>query len=351
MLKEEGVRTHSWSVIVCAIIAATACSEPLAPAPDSPRFIVNGSGRMPVYNHGLDRAVPQSPCMTDERHREFDFWVGDWTFTGGTSRIESILDGCVILEQFLYNIGTPGRSISAYDPDTDQWHQTWVASNPFSPLRMAGERNGQILTMGGVRASAIGTFVDDYTWTIVGPDEVVQSWVFDYGQFGSGSGSITYHRTTGLTEGILTPNPACRTGAGANNTVLDFMLGDWSVERSNGKPFGSATVHHESSGCLTTMHFSTAKGYEAIAYTYFDFIMFQFFRTYVDSEGERIELSGFIENGALVLEGIEPDPNGTLVNVRVVIRDETVDRITEQWEVSYDGGQTWSEDLFVAFVR
>jgi hypothetical protein len=52
-----------------------------------------------------------------------------------------------------------------------------------------------------------------------------------------------------------------------------------------------------------------------------------------------------------VLEGVEPDPTGTLVNVRVSIRDETADRITEHWEVSMDGGKTWDTDLFIAFVR
>ena len=348
------MRVYRLSVIASAVIAMSACNEegPIAPPVGEPSYSVNGAGRLSVYNFGTDRATPQSPCMKNERHREFDFWVGDWTFgAGNTSRIESILDGCAILEQYLYDLGTPGRSISAYDPDTDQWHQTWVASNPFSSLRMAGERTGQILTMGGVRPSPFGTFVDDYTWTIVSADEVIQSWVFDYGQFGSGSGSITYMRTSGLSEGTLVPNPLCRTGNGANNTVLDFMLGDWSVERSNGQAFGAATVEHESSGCLTTMHFTTRKGYEAIAYTYFDALEFQFFRTYIDSEGERLELRGFVLDGALVLEGVEPDPTGTPVNVRVSIRDETPDRITEHWEVSMDGGQTWNTDLFIAFVR
>jgi hypothetical protein len=52
-----------------------------------------------------------------------------------------------------------------------------------------------------------------------------------------------------------------------------------------------------------------------------------------------------------VLEGVEPNPTGAPVNVRVSIRDETPDRITEHWEVSMDGGQTWNTDLFIAFAR
>lgn len=348
------MRKFGPGLLACAAACVAACSEPVGPAADaSPAFVVNGAGRVPVYNYGVDRAVPQRPCIDDERHRQFDFWVGEWDIGGGnTSRIESILDGCVILEQYLVNLGIRGRSINTYDPDTDLWHQTWVASSPFGSIRMAGERAGNMLHMSGARPSVFGpTFLDEYEWTHVSADEVIQAWTFDYGQFGAGSGSLTYIRTSGLDEGTLVPNPACRTGPGANNTVLDFMHGEWSVERDNGLHLGRAVVVPQSSGCVTTMRFMTDKGYEAIAYTYFDAVEFQFFRTYIDSEGERIELRGFVENGALVLRGEEPGPAGAVSLVRVSIRDDSTDLITERWDVSGDGGQTWTPDLTVRFVR
>jgi hypothetical protein len=64
---------------------------------------------------------------------QFDFWLGEWNVIWGedgkgTNRIERILDGKIIQENF----STPdlhGMSISSYDPDRGLWCQTWVDSN------------------------------------------------------------------------------------------------------------------------------------------------------------------------------------------------------------------------------
>ena len=47
---------------------------------------------------------------------------------GGTNRIDKILDGKVIREQFDGRPDAPfrGMSLSVYDPNTESWRQTWV---------------------------------------------------------------------------------------------------------------------------------------------------------------------------------------------------------------------------------
>lgn len=71
------------------------------------------------------------PC-TGPEHRQFDFWVGDWNVHGpkgrlaGTNRIESILGGCVVQENWQGNGGLEGTSLNIYDPSDKKWHQTWV---------------------------------------------------------------------------------------------------------------------------------------------------------------------------------------------------------------------------------
>jgi hypothetical protein len=70
-------------------------------------------------------------CSAPE-HRQFDFWVGDWTVMGadgklaGTNTVERLLDGCVIAEHWTGAGGTHGTSLNAYDSTTKRWHQTWV---------------------------------------------------------------------------------------------------------------------------------------------------------------------------------------------------------------------------------
>jgi hypothetical protein len=65
--------------------------------------------------------------------RQFDFWLGEWDVSwgegqGGTNRVDKILDGKVIREQFDGYPGAPfrGLSLSVYDAQAAQWRQTWV---------------------------------------------------------------------------------------------------------------------------------------------------------------------------------------------------------------------------------
>ncbi|MDB2499584.1 hypothetical protein N9X40_01885 [bacterium] len=65
----------------------------------------------------------------------FEFWVGDWDLTWtnangtlgtGTNRIEKILDGKALQENFSAASGFKGRSLSVYNPKTQVWRQSWV---------------------------------------------------------------------------------------------------------------------------------------------------------------------------------------------------------------------------------
>lgn len=71
------------------------------------------------------------PCSTDERHRAFDFWIGEWEVTAngqlaGNNRITPILGHCVIFEEWTSINGNEGKSFNYYDPGHDHWRQIWV---------------------------------------------------------------------------------------------------------------------------------------------------------------------------------------------------------------------------------
>lgn len=73
-----------------------------------------------------------APCSAPEA-RQFDFWVGDWDLTWGkdgkgTNTVRSILDGCVIEENFasISSGDFRGKSVSMYNPRLGKWQQTWV---------------------------------------------------------------------------------------------------------------------------------------------------------------------------------------------------------------------------------
>ncbi|MCP4138898.1 MAG: DUF1579 domain-containing protein [Chloroflexi bacterium] len=77
--------------------------------------------------------------------RQFDFWLGDWDLSWGedghgTNCVSSILDGCVIQEEFDGSPSIPlkGISLSTYNARLGKWQQTWV-DNSGSYLDLIGE--------------------------------------------------------------------------------------------------------------------------------------------------------------------------------------------------------------------
>ena len=85
---------------------------------------------------------------------EFDFWLGEWDLTwsennSGTNRIERILKGAVVQENFESD-GYKGMSVSVFSKEDNRWHQTWVDSSgtyldfvgDFKDGKMIFTRNG-----------------------------------------------------------------------------------------------------------------------------------------------------------------------------------------------------------------
>jgi hypothetical protein len=90
---------------------------------------------------------PPAACSGPE-HRQLDFWVGDWdlTFDAGEGRIGQATNritadafgDCVITEHFeMAATGYIGGSSSIWDPQTEQWRQTWV-DNQGTPFVLVG---------------------------------------------------------------------------------------------------------------------------------------------------------------------------------------------------------------------
>ena len=78
-----------------------------------------------------------SPCETDVRFREFDFWVGEWDVRDGQGTLQgknSITrqeKGCVLVEQWQGVRGSTGMSINYLDRITDEWVQIWHAAGGY----------------------------------------------------------------------------------------------------------------------------------------------------------------------------------------------------------------------------
>jgi len=101
-------------------------------------------------------AAQSKPCTTPEHH-QFDFWVGDWdAFDFGNDetpsahvRVDRILDGCVLREDYQDPSGTKGQSFTIYDVPRKLWHQSWV-TNRGNLLVIEGRLEGDQIVLSGI---------------------------------------------------------------------------------------------------------------------------------------------------------------------------------------------------------
>jgi hypothetical protein len=335
------------SIVLALGAALCACGEAPLPPQEPAAVAATASG---LYSVGdLRRVWPGRPCEADS-HREFDFWLGDWDVFNasgaqvGTNRIEALYDGCVIAESWTDAGGGRGRSINAFDPDTGLWHQTWVSANPVGIIRMAGVLEDGVLVMNGERAGQGFTIFDRYAWTELEPGVVEQrgkrtipALGLDFPEFIG-----IYRPTDDFDPAPETPTTACQAGGPSElSREGDFLVGEWSVAAETGPAIGTARIVTDLSGCLFEERFETPKGLGAIAFTYYDYLSRAWFRTSIDSEGERLELSGALAGGRLVLTGTEPGPGGRALTVRLTWEDLGDGRLRQRLETSPDGGASW----------
>jgi hypothetical protein len=102
-------------------------------------------------------AAPPS-CPSPE-YRQFDFWAGTWDVTNpkgdyvGSNRIEKILGGCALLENWTGKGAVRGTSLNMYDAADGKWHQFWV-DNSGGRLDLSGEfKDGRMILAGTVPSS------------------------------------------------------------------------------------------------------------------------------------------------------------------------------------------------------
>ncbi len=125
-------------------------------------------------------ASPQKPCSS-EQHRQFDFWIGDWTVTqngqpAGANTIELRHDGCVLSEAWTSVSGWSGSSLNVYDQASGRWHQTWVDASGVLLLLDGGFTDGHMV-LSGTRAGPDGREVmNRIRWTPNADGSVRQHW-------------------------------------------------------------------------------------------------------------------------------------------------------------------------------
>ncbi len=120
-------------------------------------------------------------CDTPE-YRQLDFWIGEWNVidqtTGkqvGTSRIEKLLDGCVIFESWKGEDQFEGHSFNLYNREDKQWQQVWVDGRG-QRIDFQGEFRGDGMHYEGPFRSGGKNVMSRMTFLKLPDDRVRQLW-------------------------------------------------------------------------------------------------------------------------------------------------------------------------------
>ena len=102
---------------------------------------VKNDSRVKALAEKAERTI--HPCKYSDEAKQFDFFIGEWEAfnpqgqKNGTSVIQSIADGCGILENWTDIFGSEGKSINFYDSTVKKWYQYWIGADG-APLRFSG---------------------------------------------------------------------------------------------------------------------------------------------------------------------------------------------------------------------
>lgn len=145
---------------------------------------------------------PPKTCVQPERS-QLDFWVGHWdVYPTGTTKliahslIEKLYAGCAIRENWMPLGGTGGGSLSAWNPKTGKWHQTWMDSSG-AIVEFEGGLVGDTMTIVGAWANVVAPGKDGVVRMNYrrNPDGSVRQWgevTQDDGKSWSPSFDFTY---------------------------------------------------------------------------------------------------------------------------------------------------------------
>jgi hypothetical protein len=127
-------------------------------------------------------ASPAVAACDAPEHRQFDFWLGEWTVhtpdgkVAGTNRIAREYDGCVLHERYSTPRAYAGESLNMYDAGRKRWHQTWV-DNTGTLLQLDGQLVDGRMVLEGQTAGDDGKPVRHrITWTPNADGTVRQLW-------------------------------------------------------------------------------------------------------------------------------------------------------------------------------
>lgn len=131
---------------------------------------------------------------------------------------------------------------------------------------------------------------------------------------------------------------------------FDFWLGSWDVSLPDGKRAGRNRIESVLDGCALHESWTGESGFRGHSYSSYDANRGVWHQTWVDVSGAVLLIEGGLQNGAMVLSGLQQTPQGERLN-RISWTPQPGGSLRQQWEISADGGGSWKTIFDGRYVR
>ena len=122
---------------------------------------------------------------------------------------------------------------------------------------------------------------------------------------------------------------------------LDFWLGDWVCRTPQGAVAGRNSITTADQGCVILEHWADTQGGSGMSFNLYNPVTRKWQQTWMSSDGEIAEFSGYFQGHSMFLEGFRQGPNGDRIPARLTLTAAAPDTVRQLGENSADGGATW----------
>lgn len=128
---------------------------------------------------------------------------------------------------------------------------------------------------------------------------------------------------------------------------FDFWVGEWDVFNPRGQLAGSNTISKVYADCALREEWAGRGPHRGSSYNFYDPSTERWYQTWVDNGGNPLRLEGGLNpEGSMVLQSA---PGSTPLH-RITWTPLEDGAVRQHWEVSTDGGETWSTSFDGRYV-